>query len=214
MISLHRDDGSTLYLNPAARAHFSKAHAFLEDRFARRSDYDRLVNEVRTNGETSLIARVRTSSGMKWHELTARSCLDPVSGEPSMLISESDVSELKEAEALAQNMARQDPLTRLPNRLALPTLFERLRNRADAMGVRLGVFFIDLDQFKAINDTLGHREGDKLLMDVAQRLSRLCGKREAVVRLGGDEFLFLAKESMGNGRWTILPTRFPCCCPS
>ena len=64
--------------------------------------------------------------------------------------------------------------------------------------MRLGVFFIDLDQFKAINDTLGHREGDKLLMDVAQRLSRLCGKREAVVRLGGDEFLFLAKESIGE----------------
>ena len=198
MISLHRDDGSTLYLNPAARAHFSKAHASLEDRFVRHSDYDRLVKEVRTNGETSLIARVRTSSGVKWHELTARSCLDPVSGEPSMLISESDVSELKEAEALAQNMARQDPLTRLPNRLALPTLFENLRNRANSVGARLGVFFIDLDQFKAINDTLGHREGDKLLMDVSQRLSGLCGKREAVVRLGSDEFLFLAKESVGG----------------
>ena len=200
MISLHREDGSTLYLNPAARAHFSTMHSSLEDRFVRRDDYSRLVKEVSTKGETSIIARVRTSSGVKWHELTARSCLDPVSGEPSMLVSESDVSELKEAEALAQNMARQDPLTRLPNRLALPSLFERLRNRADAVGAKLGVFFIDLDQFKAINDTLGHREGDDLLVEVSQRLSGLCGKHDAVVRLGGDEFLFLAKESVGGRR--------------
>lgn len=200
MISLCREDGTTLYLNPAARANFDTTHSSLKHRFVHLNDYSRLVKKVRANGETSIITRVRTANGVKWHELTARSCLDPVSGQPSMLVSESDVSELKEAEALAQNMARQDPLTRLPNRLALPALFKRLRNKADAEGARLGVFFIDLDQFKAINDTLGHREGDDLLIEVSQRLSKLRCKHDAVVRLGGDEFLFLAKEKVGARR--------------
>ncbi len=195
MISLHREDGKTLYLNPAARANFNAKQHSLERRLLRRDDYLRLVKEVHENGETRLIAKVRTSHGVKWHELTARACLDPVSGQPSMLVSASDVSELKEAEARAHSMARQDPLTRLPNRFALPTLFERLRSQADAEGAKLGIFFIDLDQFKAVNDTLGHRQGDELLVDVSRRLSLLCGKHDAVVRLGGDEFLFLAMES-------------------
>ena len=203
MISLHREDGRTLYLNPAARAAFEDKRDELADRFVQEDDYRKLVDAVQLQGETSLIARVHTSKGVRWHELTARACHDPASGCPSILVSEDDVSELKEAEALAQNLARHDPLTGLPNRLALSAIFQRLCRRAREKGARLGVFFIDLDQFKAINDTLGHQYGDMLLMEVARRLSALCGKHDAVIRLGGDEFLFLMTDESEEGEGLV-----------
>src|SRR5262249_47801783 len=141
---------------------------------------------------------VHTAGGVRWHELTARACLDPASGHPSILVSETDVSELKEAEARARHMAHRDPLTGLPNRLALPAVFEKLRGRALKTSSRFQVFFIDLDKFKAINDTLGHQEGDALLKRVANFLSELCGKDDAAIRLGGDEFLVLASEEQNE----------------
>ena len=191
MISLHKNDGTTLYMNPAARAAFELDHGRLVDRFVKRRDYNELMSGVRQRGEISLIAQVRTSRGTKWHEITARACLDPASGTPSVLVSEADVSSLKEAEGLAQRLAYRDSLTGLANRHALPAIFDRLGAMASSGGVQLGVFFIDLDEFKAVNDTLGHERGDILLADIAEKLTALARKTDAVVRLGGDEFLFL-----------------------
>ncbi|MCA0256043.1 MAG: EAL domain-containing protein [Proteobacteria bacterium] len=191
MISLHKNDGTTLYMNPAARAAFELDHGRLVDRFVKRRDYNELMSGVRQRGDISLIAQVRTSRGTKWHEITARACLDPASGTPSVLVSEADVSSLKEAEGMAQRLAYRDSLTGLANRHALPAIFDRLGAMASSGGVQLGVFFIDLDEFKAVNDTLGHERGDILLADIAEKLTSLARKTDAVVRLGGDEFLFL-----------------------
>jgi len=198
MISLHDGDGRTLYLNPAAWAAFDRGRVALAERFVNRDDYVRLDKAIRQRGEISITAPVQTSAGIQWHEVTARTCLDPVSGNPSILVSATDVSELKEAEALARSMALRDPLTGIPNRLAQTTLFARLGEKARARGVRVGLFFIDLDQFKAINDTLGHQYGDVFLLEVARRLAALCGEDDAVIRLGGDEFLFMATAKSGH----------------
>jgi diguanylate cyclase (GGDEF)-like protein len=207
MISLHDQSGRTLYSNPAARASFDSQQD-LQARFLHAVDHQRLMDAIRTQAEASMIAEVMTAAGQRWHELTARSCHDPVSGSPSILVSETDVTELKEAEALAQTRAHHDPLTGLPNRLAMPSLFGRLVRQADQKGAQLGVLFIDLDQFKAINDTLGHLQGDGVLMEVARRLFELRGKDDAVIRLGGDEFLFLAMEGPQEvGRVEALATR-------
>jgi diguanylate cyclase len=207
MISLHDLDGRTLYCNPAARVSFDSQQD-LPARFLHRDDYQRLRDAIVSQAEVSLIAEVMTASGQRWHELTARSCHDPVSGRPSILVSETDVTELKEAEALAQTRARHDPLTGLPNRLSMPSLFGRLVRQADQRGAQIGVLFIDLDQFKAINDTLGHLQGDGVLMEVARRLFELRSKDDAVIRLGGDEFLFLATEGPDEpGRIEALATR-------
>lgn len=84
-------------------------------------------------------------------------------------------------------MARQDTLTGLPNRAALRAeLIERLR--ATASAGRTAVFYIDLDRFKAVNDTLGHPIGDILLKKVADRISAALRDGDLVARLGGDEF--------------------------
>ncbi len=207
MISLHDLEGCTLYCNPSARASF-EGNDHLASRFVAKDDFRRLMEAIRATGEISLIAEVYTSKGVRWHELTARSCHDPASGRPSVLVSETDVSGLKEAEALAHMRANHDPLTGLPNRLAMPALFERLLRQSERTGARIGVLFIDLDQFKVINDTLGHLQGDAVLMDVARRLFELRGKDDAVIRLGGDEFLFLATEEKGDeGRIEALAVR-------
>ncbi|WP_394690901.1 putative bifunctional diguanylate cyclase/phosphodiesterase [Hoeflea sp.] len=204
MISLHASDGETLYSNPAARTAFENHHSNLRARFVYTDDFERLLERVGRDGETSLIAEVQTVNGQRWHELTARSCHDPVSGSPSILLSETDVSGLKEAEALARKRADHDSLTSLPNRMALPVRFEALRRTAKRADARIGVLFIDLDQFKEINDTMGHEQGDVVLKEVARRLDLLCGPDDCAFRLGGDEFLFVALDTGSE------PDRVPC----
>jgi diguanylate cyclase (GGDEF)-like protein len=90
---------------------------------------------------------------------------------------------LHESEARSLHAALHDPLTGLPNR----TLFARHVADALARDDRVGVCFVGLDRFKAVNDSLGHAVGNRLLVAVAQRLSAL-GERLFVARLGGDEF--------------------------
>lgn len=191
MISLHSQDGKTLYSNPSARANFDLQEAGLRGRFVNPDDYTLLLQDVMARGETKLIAEVFTSHGRRWHELIARSCFDPVSGKPSLLVSETDVTELKEAETIAQRLAYHDPLTGLQNRLALTSIFNEMAARTDRENGGLSLLFIDLDQFKAVNDTLGHLHGDNLLREAARRLREICREQDAVVRLGGDEFLLL-----------------------
>ena len=92
-----------------------------------------------------------------------------------------------------------DPLTRLPNRLYFIDRLEAAIEAADQQAIRFAVLFIDLDQFKMVNDSLGHAAGDELLIDVARRLrstirqnARQGGPVQSVVaRLGGDEFAVL-----------------------
>ncbi|OIR10765.1 cyclic di-GMP phosphodiesterase Gmr [mine drainage metagenome] len=101
----------------------------------------------------------------------------------------SDISKRKEAEAQIHQLAFYDPLTDLPNRRLL---IERLQ-QAFAFGMRSGqhgaVLFLDLDNFKALNDTRGHDVGDQLLTEVAKRLNKCVRDGDTVARLGGDEFV-------------------------
>jgi diguanylate cyclase (GGDEF)-like protein/PAS domain S-box-containing protein len=87
--------------------------------------------------------------------------------------------------------AYHDTLTGLPNRLFLTDALPKLVTGAVEKRHVLGVFFIDLDGFKAVNDTLGHQAGDLLLQTVAERLRRCAARPEHCVRLGGDEFVLL-----------------------
>jgi len=102
-----------------------------------------------------------------------------------------NITERKRAEEEIKNLAFFDPLTRLPNRRLL---FDRLQ-QALAVGVRSGhegaLLFIDLDDFKTLNDTLGHDIGDLLLQHVAQRLESCVRDGDTVARLGGDEFVVM-----------------------
>lgn len=111
-----------------------------------------------------------------------------------------DVTERKNAQAKMEHMAHHDALTNLPNRIQLVERLELEIRRADRHGYCGAVLFIDLDQFKNINDSLGHPVGDKVLKEVAERLSFTVREEDLVARLSGDEFvvvLTVLDEDMG-----------------
>lgn len=95
-------------------------------------------------------------------------------------------------------LAFHDGLTKLPNRLFLKETLGQATQRADRAEKRLALLFLDLDNFKDINDTLGHDIGDALLQNVAALLKSYCRSDDTIARLGGDEFMFLL-ENLSNG---------------
>ena len=101
-----------------------------------------------------------------------------------------DVTQRKQADARILQLARQDALTDLPNRRVFGEKVEEALARV-RRGDTLTVFFLDLDNFKTVNDTLGHSAGDMLLQTVARRLQDCVRETDTVARLGGDEFAVL-----------------------
>ncbi len=102
-----------------------------------------------------------------------------------------------------QDLAQRDPLTGLPNRIALEEAADRMMKRAHTDGEQLAFFYLDLDGFKKANDTLGHLAGDHVLQKVAERLMAELPEEAFISRIGGDEFVLLFPcEGMGE-----LPTR-------
>jgi diguanylate cyclase (GGDEF)-like protein/PAS domain S-box-containing protein len=102
-----------------------------------------------------------------------------------------DITTLKNAEQKIHRLAYYDPLTGLPNRrLFLDRLHQALAS-AKRDETRIGLFFIDLDNFKDINDTQGHDSGDKLLQEVAHRLMHTMRECDTIARIGGDEFVIV-----------------------
>jgi len=99
-----------------------------------------------------------------------------------------NVSEQQRGEAETRRLATIDSLTGLPNRATMRRMLEAALTNADERRRGCGLFLIDLDRFKQVNDTLGHPVGDKLLKKVAARLTAAIGPRGQVGRLGGDEF--------------------------
>ncbi|MFT4583277.1 MAG: diguanylate cyclase (GGDEF)-like protein/PAS domain S-box-containing protein [Gammaproteobacteria bacterium] len=108
-----------------------------------------------------------------------------------------DISELKQALADAERLALFDPLTELPNRRYLAEHLESSISSSRRHGTTGALLFIDLDQFKNINDSLGHAVGDGLLVQVAQRLLSIVRVEDTTARLGGDEFVVILSD-LGN----------------
>ncbi len=105
-----------------------------------------------------------------------------------------DITERKEAEERIRNLAFYDPLTSLPNRRLLLDRLHQAQAGSGRSGRHGALLFIDLDNFKIINDTQGHIVGDMLLTEVAQRLGECVREGDTVARLGGDEFVVLLED--------------------
>ena len=113
-------------------------------------------------------------------------------GEPSHFVGVfTDITQLKQTEQRLARMAHFDPLTELPNRVLIRQRLAHAVSLAQRHHTLAGVIFIDLDNFKTVNDGLGHAAGDSLLKQVAQRLRHRVRQEDTLGRLGGDEFVLV-----------------------
>jgi diguanylate cyclase (GGDEF)-like protein/PAS domain S-box-containing protein len=110
---------------------------------------------------------------------------------PAQLVAIVDVTEKREAEARIAHMAHHDALTGLPNRVLFHERLDEALSRVRRDQDKFAVLYLDLDQFKNVNDGLGHPAGDKLLVAVAERLRTCLRDCDMVARFGGDEFAVL-----------------------
>ena len=110
-----------------------------------------------------------------------------------------DISRSKEAEERLSHLAYHDSLTNLPNRAMFREHLEIALARAERSGRGVAVLFVDLDDFKLVNDSFGHGAGDELLIEVADRLRTATRDTDVVARQGGDEFLILVADLTVGG---------------
>jgi diguanylate cyclase (GGDEF)-like protein len=121
----------------------------------------------------------------------------PMAGGGSVVLVE-DITERKDAEARISHLARYDELTALPNRVNFRDEIERLLVISHSAERLSALLFVDLDQFKQVNDTLGHPCGDQLLCAVAGRLREMLRPEDFVARFGGDEFVVFQQNIASN----------------
>ena len=158
---------------------FPKSLHDMAERMKRRESFSNLIVPVTIGGKPH------------WWELSASPRLDEAGKFLGFRGVGSDVTEQRASAEQIAKMARFDNLTGLPNRLSLHEDLERaLRHAVDAK-TRCAMMMLDLDRFKAVNDTLGHPVGDKLLAQVAARLKSMMERGMTCGRLGGDEFAII-----------------------
>ncbi|USU06465.1 EAL domain-containing protein [Sphingomonadaceae bacterium OTU29LAMAA1] len=131
----------------------------------------------------------------RWWELAASPRFDETGSFCGFRGVGSDVTEQRASADKINRMARFDTLTGLPNRLMVNETLVRAMADADKWGRRCAFMMIDLDRFKAVNDTLGHPIGDRLLGRVSERLGQLMSENEMCGRLGGDEFAVVMRDA-------------------
>jgi diguanylate cyclase (GGDEF)-like protein/PAS domain S-box-containing protein len=166
-----------------------------DDRVMVQRALDRVVTRTETI-EPSIEFRFRHKHGTwRWLEALATNLLhDPAVG--GIVVNSRDVTDRRAFEARLARQAHRDPLTGLPNRRRfLDQLGEAALDRESPP--QIGVLFLDLDDFKVINDSLGHSAGDLLLVAIAQRLKAFVRPGDTLARLGGDEFTFLLRGLTG-----------------
>jgi diguanylate cyclase (GGDEF)-like protein/PAS domain S-box-containing protein len=209
MFVIRRDTRSIMAANEAALTHYG-----YERQVACSMAFDDLGVPLEHAGQAAKSGvsqgvetrRHRTASGKMIEVVTFSRFLD-YEGFPAVLIAVIDITERKEAEARIAHMAHHDALTDMPNRVLLrermaEALAQRTRNNKI-----LGMLCLDLDNFKLVNDTLGHPVGDRLLQAVAERILSVVRKGETAARLGGDEFAVLVPEASTPEEVSVLARR-------
>lgn len=198
-VSLVSPDGNVLFVNQTTLREYGLADAdslvgqpwgSRFDLALREKTNDALARAL--NGEVVRMLLQRGGGDERWWDV----CLAPVldaADEPTLIVIISrDITAHKNAEETARWSANHDPLTGLANRFVLQNQLELLMEHSGDEG-QFTLLLLDLDDFKKVNDTVGHDAGDALLCEFASRLKKAVGPQDLVARLGGDEFAIILK---------------------
>lgn len=157
--------------------------------------YDAMWQTIRAAGYWRGEVWNRKKSGEIFVELLTISTVRNREGEISNFVGIfSDITLIKEHQQRLEHLAHFDALTQLPNRMLLGDRMQLAMAQSERNGKALAVCYLDLDDFKPVNDLYGHAVGDRLLIEVAQRLKTCIRAGDTVSRLGGDEFVLLFSE--------------------
>lgn len=158
-----------------------------------------LANKLKNRENFSnLLVQVAIKGGARWWELSGTPLRDERGNFSGFRGVGSDVTERRESDEKIAYLARFDTLTALPNRLQLTEALGDALRYAAQWRTRCALLMVDLDRFKAVNDSLGHMTGDKLLAQVSSRLQSLMDDNAICGRLGGDEFAIVIRDA-GDG---------------
>ena len=201
MSTVATSDGVYLYVSPASRRLLgwdrSGLEGHREDEFIHPDDvpsfYAARASVSARDGGVVMTYRLRHADGSyRWVEATSRHM--GADGSTFIVATVRDMAERQKSDVLMQRRATTDPLTGVANRTVLmDRLNHGIRRLGRARGL-LAVLFLDLDRFKVINDSLGHRVGDGVLQAMAERLLRFIRPADTLARIGGDEFVVVAED--------------------
>ena len=167
---------------------FAQSLHDLAEKLKRRENFSNLVVQVDIDGQ------------QRWWELSGTPMLDDSGRYIGFRGVGSDVTAQRESSEKIAYLARYDTLTSLPNRLFLNECLGDALKYAAQWRTRCAFLMLDLDRFKAVNDSLGHQVGDELLAQVASRLQAIMGENELCGRLGGDEFGIVIRDAADRSR--------------
>jgi len=204
----HQPDNPIVYANAAfehltgysAEEAMGRNCRFLQGSERNQPSLEEVRAAIREERECRVVVRnYRKDGTLFWQELSISAVRDEQGRLTHFVGVHADVAERKLEQDRLAHQALHDPLTGLPNR----TLFlDRLQHALvliEGYGGQLAVLYMDLDDFKIINDSLGHQAGDRLLVSVAERLSSHLREEDTAARLSGDEFAFVLEDSARNG---------------
>jgi diguanylate cyclase (GGDEF)-like protein len=154
------------------------------------SKLDKNCNECK---EFEFVHKIITVNNKEYYFKTIGKCIKTKNKHFMICVSLNITDDVKKQQKI-EYLAYHDPLTSLPNRTFLKEQFQLIINMAKRENKKLAVLYLDMDNFKMINDTLGHDSGDKLLINVSYKLKTILRKSDVVARIGGDEFVIILND--------------------
>lgn len=205
LICTHDLEGVLLSVNPAAARSLGVPVSAMVGRPLyefmrpeRRERFQQYLSEVSRNGaDSGIIELLGADGGMRYWRY--HNVLDDEADEPYVLGHAQDVTTQFRQEQQLREWSVRDPLTSCFNRRVLADIEKKLRPDD-----KWGCIAVDLDHFKQVNDTYGHQQGDEVLVSMAWFLNEKLGKRDVLIRLGGDEFLILLQDATSEDTAALI----------
>ncbi len=203
IVSITDVDGNITYVNDQ----FCRATGYSKEelignnhRIIKAEDYSQ--TQIKSMWDTIVQGKVWhgdvKNKAKQGHYFWVRTTVVPMLGQDNKPIQyiaiRTDITENITQQNMLEKMAHYDVLTGLPNRVLVADRFKQARSHCKRSGTKLAICFLDLDDFKPINDNYGHEAGDKLLLEIANRIQSHLREDDTVARLGGDEFVLILND--------------------